>query len=479
MQDAYKFFHDSDHARTVTAPDMDSVVKYFENRAPTELTFDPQDVSPSSPLVWGRVNHFVPKQATPCVTHVNLVRFKHAAHRTPGKKLDVLCCDMHSGWVTVVKPYDHASSFVVGKLKHPVHAEVVDLDGDGIDDVIVAELGSQHQTSDRIGKVVWFKGQADASFTPHTLLQDVGRVTDVQAADFNGDGKLDLIVAVFGGRKVGEVVLLENRTTDWRAPHFVAQVVDDRHGAIHVPVADLNGDGKPDFVALISQEHETIVAFLNDGTGPDGKVKFRKEVIFQGPHPSWGSTGIQLVDMNGDGKLDVLYTNGDVMDTGPKPWHSVQWLENQGKYPFQRNELTKLPGAIRALAADLEGRGLLDVVALSFVAANDTFHDSIILLRQEKPGQFVRYHLEQKNHAHVSFAIGDLDGDGKQQIVIGNLFLLEMERVQSIPALNVWKNPACQGEQVKIKGGPFEGPRCPSDSEHVEYLRWRRQNGEP
>ena len=75
------------------------------------------------------------------------------------------------------------------------------------------------------------------------------------------------------------------------------------------------------------------MAFLNEGGG-----RFRKETIFAGPHPAYGSSGIQLVDMDGDGDLDVLYTNGDVMDPPPilKPYHGVQWLENEGRFPFKR-----------------------------------------------------------------------------------------------------------------------------------------------
>ena len=75
--------------------------------------------------------------------------------------------------------------------------------------------------------------------------------------------------------------------------------------ALDVIVGDLNGDGKPDFVALISQEHETIVAFINEGSG-----KFRPEPLFSAAHPAWGASGIELVDLNGDNKLDVLVTRG-------------------------------------------------------------------------------------------------------------------------------------------------------------------------
>ena len=63
-----------------------------------------------------------------------------------------------------------------------------------------------------------------------------------------------------------------------------------------MPVGDLNKDGRPDFVALISQEHETVVAFLNEGNG-----RFRKETIYTAPHPAFGSSGIQLIDLDGQG----------------------------------------------------------------------------------------------------------------------------------------------------------------------------------
>jgi hypothetical protein len=157
----------------------------------------------------------------------------------------------------VLRPYEANPTWrVLAKLPVPCHAEVVDLDGDGNLDVIVACLGSFYPSDSRAGSVVWLRGSADGTFTAIPLLEGVGRVADVQAADFNGDGKLDLVAAVFGWRKSGEILYLENRTKDWSKPVFVPHVVDKRHGAIHVPVCDLNGDGKPDFVALISQEQE-------------------------------------------------------------------------------------------------------------------------------------------------------------------------------------------------------------------------------
>src|SRR5262249_19110149 len=155
----------------------------------------------------------------------------------------------------LLRPYEASPSWkVLARVPNPAHTEVLDLDGDGVLDVLVADLGSFPPTDRRCGSVVWLRGLPDGSFEPVTLLQQVGRVADVQAADFRGVGKLDLVVASFGWQSAGELIFLENRTTDWKKPEFVPRVLDSRHGAIHVPVADLNGDGRPDFVALFGQE---------------------------------------------------------------------------------------------------------------------------------------------------------------------------------------------------------------------------------
>ena len=218
-------------------------------------------------------------------------------------------------------------------------------------------------TDDHVGSVVWLKGVADGSFTPITLAAGLGRVADAQAADFDGDGDLDLVAAEFGWLKIGRILLLDNRTIDPSRPVFVPSKIDPRHGTIHVPVADLNGDGRPDFVALLSQEHETVVAYLNTGDH-----RFRPEVIHDARHPAFGSTGIQLIDLDGDGDLDVLLTNGDSMDAQVlRPYHGVQWLENRGSFPFVCHPLTSLYGVHRAVAADLDLDGDLDIVAVCFL----------------------------------------------------------------------------------------------------------------
>ena len=419
VQLGYDFLRDS--SKSGSYPSLESVVLYYENRAPDRLSKSDSGITePRLPIHFevaggGWLKDTPPFPAT---THVNFVRLQ------PKKNLDVLVCDARLDRILLMntdkKPPEWS---VLGPARVPCHAEVVDLDGDGHKDVIVASLGQFFPTDDTVGSVVWLRANANGTYSPVTLLDGVGRVADVQAADFNGDGLTDLVVAVFGWRKGGEILYLQNRTTDWNKPHFEPHRIDDRHGTIHVPIADLNQDGLPDFVALISQEHETVVAFLNEGEG-----RFRKETIFTAPHPAYGCSGIELVDMDLDKDLDVLLTNGDVLDRPYilKPYHGVQWLENADRYPFDHHPIGAMNGAARAVATDMDGDNDIDVVAVSFLPVTE-FPDrarlrlpSAVLFEQKEPNRFVSHILETGTCDHFSCAAADWNDDGHSDLVLSN-----------------------------------------------------------
>jgi hypothetical protein len=419
-------------------PSIESVVRYYERRAPETLALLKQ-VKAASPLraQFERKDIRYPDELpSPAVSNVNLV------HLTDAHRLDLLVSDMRSGRVWSMKPFETAPSWrLLGRVPHPAHAEVVDLDGDRIKDIIVANLGSFAITDDKVGSVVWLRGNGAGTYTPFTLVTGVGQVADVQAADFNRDGKLDLVAGVFGGQIMGEILYLENQTSDWSKPRFVPHVLDERAGTIHVPVCDLNKDGRPDFIALISQEHETVVAFLNEGNN-----RFRKETIYTAPHPAFASSSIQLVDLDGNGKLDVLLANGDVL-SGPfllKPYHGIRWLENRGTFPFVLHSLSLMYGVSRAVAGDVDGDGLLDIVGVSFLPPEgfperqELDLDSIIVLRQAAPGKFDRYSLETVACDHVTCGLGDWDGDGRIDLVTGDFCLTDRHNIPH--SVTLWKN---------------------------------------
>jgi hypothetical protein len=98
-------------------------------------------------------------------------------------------------------------------------------------------------------------------------------------------------------------------------------------------------------------------------------------------------------------------------------------------------------GVHRAVAADLDGDGDLDIVAVGFLP-EDVFPqrkekklDSVIVLEQTSPGVFVRHSLETETCDHVTCAIGDVFDRGKLDIVVGNF-----SHDPAKPALAIWKN---------------------------------------
>jgi hypothetical protein len=352
------------------------------------------------------------------------------------KRLDIVASDMRNGQVVVADAKVEFGLKTVATLRSPGHIEMVDLDRDGRQDLLIADLGTLQPADHDKGAVHWLRRQADGTFTPVILADKLPRVADARAADFDADGDLDVIAAAFGWRRTGSVLLLENRTPNGGtakgetakggAPNFVVKTIDARSGSIHVPVADLNKDGRPDVVSLLAQEHETVVAYLNTSTGTGGTGKgaaFKTETIYAAPHPNWGSSGIELVDLDTDGDLDVLMTHGDTFDDFIlKPYHGLLWLENRGTFPFTPHPLATLPGAQRAQTADLDGDGDLDIVATAMVAGSGDLEPtlpSIVWLEQVRARVFERRTLEVGAPHHATLDIADVDGDGDPDLAVG------------------------------------------------------------
>jgi hypothetical protein len=81
-------------------------------------------------------------------------------------------------------------------------------------------------------------------------------------------------------------------------------------------------------------------------------------MIWGSTNPDFGSSWISVVDLDRDGDLDILYSNGDAFDYAPansRPWHGVQWLENKGTLQFEFHRIADLPGASSPQAADIDG----------------------------------------------------------------------------------------------------------------------------
>ena len=405
--------------RTVQLPpDMERVLPLFLDRAPERLPApEPWPAPSESPIAFSRQSLTVADMPrTPAVSNINLVDFDGDT------RLDVLGTDMRQGVVFRGTPAAAAPTLsIVASIPHPAHVAVADVDRDGTRDLLVADLGEFFPADHKKGSVIWLRGLANGKFGA-LWLDGWPRVSDVGAADFTGDGKIDLAVAAFGWRQVGQVSILENRTVDARDPGFTNHTIDPRPGGIQVIPADLNRDGRMDFVTLLAQEHETVLAYINKGSDA---LAFEPKVIYAAPHPNWGSSGIQLVDLDGDKDLDVLLTHGDTFDDGiVKPYHGVQWLENTGGFPFADHALAQMPGVHAAKAADLDGDGDRDIVLGALLAGGADVDEATLpalaWLEQTKRGVFARHTIEMGYPRHATLDVGDIDEDGDVDIAVGN-----------------------------------------------------------
>jgi hypothetical protein len=413
-------------------PEYAAVLAYYEAAAPLALP---------APAAWPAPDERVKFVRRPvgfkdALTPEPAVANVHLADLDGDGRPELLGGDMRQGVVLLARPADPGAGAVpIAQVPHPDHVSVADFDGDGRKDLVVADLGAFYPGDHEKGAAWLLRAQPGGGFAPFPI-GGFPRVADVEAADLDGDGRLDLAVAAFGWDKTGETAVLFNKTADGAAPAFERRQVDERHGGIHVVPADVDGDGKTDLVVLLAQEHESVVALLGDGKGG-----FKPRTLYAAPHPNWGSTGIQLADLDKDGDPDVLMTNGDMFDDDIlKPYHGVQWLENTGRLKFVARPLAGLAGAHRAVAADLDGDGDLDIAASAFsgIVGGKAAESlpSLVWLEQTARGRFERHTIAVGTPAFPTLDAGDVDGDGDVDLVTG-VFKLQST---SDEWMVVWQN---------------------------------------
>lgn len=429
----------------LSVPDQDDVEKFFMLQAPNDsgmpvaatLNYPPAAATHTKTEVLRQ------RERAAGVTNVNWIDLGFES--VPGKS--IVYCDIGTGTVNAYWP-SHPEIEIkrLATLLQPVHTEACDLDQDGRQDLLVADIGEFNASDSDLGRVVWLQRESDGeSFETHVLIDGLSRTADARAGDLDGDGDIDVLVATFGWRNSGRTFMMVNQgIDDDGVPQFETREVDSRHGPVHVPLVDFDNDGDLDFVTLISQEHERIELFTNDGTG-----HFENQVIWAAPDPAYGSSGIELVDMDGDDDLDVLYTNGDSFDRGPKPFHSVQWLENDGTLPMQRHEICLMPGVLNATAGDFDSDGDVDVVAVALLDSQTSKDwvskgsSPIVMLTRQSDGSFSPSQLEGRMHDHLSVVKGDFNGDEKLDFAIGNFFrpsTTDLPTVLKEPELMIWQS---------------------------------------
>jgi hypothetical protein len=183
-----------------------------------------------------------------------------------------------------------ASSPAVGT--NPLIVAVGDFNGDGKLDLAVARCGNNDYCPDNAGILSILLGDGTGNFTLASSLTLESYPTSVAVGDFNGDGKLDLAVAL--GLFDAVSILLGDGTGNFT-------LASNAHVCIpqSVAVGDFNGDGILDLA--VATECESASIMLGDGAG---NFKWVSSAA-----TGYDSSAVGVGDFNGDGKLDLAVVN--------------------------------------------------------------------------------------------------------------------------------------------------------------------------
>ena len=287
---------------------------------------------------------------------------------------------------------------------------VGDVNGDGKPDIVTSYTYAISQTNLQGFAAVLLQDPANpGKFLPPVKYRVGDHPMALAVADLNGDGKPDIVVLNMslnggtGGQGNSVSVLLQNPASPGQfeaAANYETGVSPNA-----VAIGDLNGDGRPDLA--VGDNNGISILFQN----PTSPGTFQPLTVL----PTSPATSVAIADVNGDNRADIVAANET---------NVVVFLENAantGTFSAPASYGAGLQPTWVAVG-DLNGDGKPDIaVANQGAISGGNGSVSVLLESSAAPGTFLTNVDYATLHAANLLVISDLNGDGKPDLIAGDL----------------------------------------------------------